>query len=90
MPKYNEGILNILHLLPGELRDRVNRGRVEEILSGLAERERRAIEFIFGFEGGESLSYEKIGKELGMTAMGAMKLLKKSLKKVVDSASDMG
>jgi len=89
MPKHNEGILNILHLLPGEVRDRVNRGRVEEILSGLTERERRAIELRFGFEGGKSLSYEKMGEELGMTAMGAMKLLKKSLKKVVDSASDI-
>jgi len=43
-------------------------------LYGLTEREWRAIELRFGFESGKSLSYEKIGKELGMTAMGVMKL----------------
>lgn len=86
MPKYNDGVVRILHLLPAEVRETVNRGRVEEILSGLGERERRALELRFGLTGGEMLSYEKMGEELGMTGMGAMKLFKRSLKKVIDSA----
>ena len=86
MPKYNDGVVRILHLLPGEVRERVNRGRVEEILSGLKEKERRALELRFGFVDGKMLSYEKMGEELGMTSMGAMKLFKRTLKKVVDSA----
>ncbi len=67
--------------------DSVNRGQVEEILSGLNEQERKALDLKFGLTGGEMLSYEKMGEELGMTGMGAMKLFKRSLKKVLDSSN---
>ena len=90
MPKYNDGVVRILHLLPGEVRDTVNRERVEEILSGLAEKERRALELRFGLIDGRTLPYEKMGEELGMTGMGAMKLFKRTLKKVIDDVSKFG
>jgi len=41
---YNDGIVNILHLLPEDVRVRVNRERAEGALAGLTERERMAIE----------------------------------------------
>ena len=87
MAKYNDGIINILHLLPGDVRDSVNRGWVEEILSGLTERERTALEMRYGFVDGKALSYEKMGEVMGMTSMGAMKLFKRALKKVIDSGA---
>lgn len=43
-----------MHLLPGEVRDTVNPKRVEEILSGLKEKERRALELRLGFVDGSS------------------------------------
>lgn len=86
MSRYNDGIINILHLMPGEVRERVNRERVEEILSALSDRERTAIELRYGLTDGKSYSYEKIGDALGMTATGAMKLFNRAIKKVVDSA----
>jgi DNA-directed RNA polymerase sigma subunit (sigma70/sigma32) len=89
MTMYNDGILNILHLMPGEVRERVNRERVEEILSGLAEKERTALELRYGLVDGNVYSYEKIGEELGMTAMGAMKLFNRTIKKVIDRAANL-
>jgi hypothetical protein len=44
MTKYNERIINILHLLPREVREKVNIGRVEEILFRLTEREGATLE----------------------------------------------
>lgn len=87
MARYNDGIINILHLLPWELREKVNRGRVEEILSGLTEREKTALELRYGFVDGKAHSYEKMGEAMGMTSMGAMKLFKRALKKVIDSGA---
>jgi len=81
---YNDGIVNILHLLPEDVRERVNRERVEGALAGLTERERAAIEMRFGLAGNEAATYESMGERLGMTSMGAMKLFKRSCKKVVD------
>ncbi|MEQ9618992.1 MAG: hypothetical protein RIG61_07430 [Deltaproteobacteria bacterium] len=54
-------------MLPADMRDTVNRERAEEVLSGLAEKEGRALELRFGFIDGKMLSYEKKGAELGMT-----------------------
>ena len=87
MARYNDGIINILHLLPGEVRDRVSRGRVEEIFSGLTPKERTALELRYGFVDGKAHSYEKMGEAMGMTSMGAMKLFKRALKKVIDSGA---
>ena len=81
---YNDGIVNILHLLPEDVRERVNRERVEGALAGLTERERTAIEMRFGLAGNEAATYESMGERLGMTSMGAMKLFKRSCRKVVD------
>jgi DNA-directed RNA polymerase sigma subunit (sigma70/sigma32) len=89
MTKYNDGILNILHLMPGEVRERVNRERVEEILSGLSDKEKTALELRYGIVDGNVYSYEKIGEELGMTAMGAMKLFNRTIKKVIDRAANL-
>lgn len=89
MLKYNDGIINILHLMPGEVRERVNRDRVEEILSGLSDKEKTALELRYGLVDGNVYSYEKIGEELGMTAMGAMKLFNRTIKKVVDRAANL-
>lgn len=86
MTRYNDGIINILHLMPGEVRERVNRERVEEIFSTLKPRERKVIELRYGLVDGKKYSYEKIGDTLGMTAMGAMKLFNRTIKKVIDRA----
>jgi hypothetical protein len=48
---YNDGIVNIIHLLPEEMRERVNRERVEGALAGLTERERMAVEMRSGSPG---------------------------------------
>jgi len=88
MQKYNAGIINILHLMPADVRERVSRGRVEEIFSGLTPKERTALELRYGLVDGNVHSYEKMGEEMGMTAMGAMKLFKRTLKKVVDRARE--
>ena len=87
MTRYNDGIINILHLMPGEVRERVNRERVEEIFSALKPRERKVIELRYGLVDGNVCSYEKIGDTLGMTAMGAMKLFTRTIKKVIDRAT---
>ena len=87
MTRYNDGIINILHLLPGEVREKVNRERVEEILSGGSERDGTALELHYGFVDGKAPSYEKTGEVMGMTSMGAMKLFKRALKKVIDSGA---
>ena len=87
MTRYNDGIINILHLMPGEVRERVNRERVEEIFSALKPRERTALELRYGLLDGNVYSYEKIGDALGMTAMGAMKLFNRTIKKVIDRAT---
>ena len=87
MTRYNDGIINILHLMPGEVRERVNRERVEEIFSALKPRERTALELRYGLVDGNVYSYEKIGDALGMTAMGAMKLFNRTIKKVIDRAT---
>ena len=84
MPKYNQGILNILHLLPEEVRESVNRERVGSILDSLDEKESRALELRFGLYDGSIHSYESMGDQLGMTSMGAMKLFKRVVKKLVD------
>ena len=84
MAAYNDGIVNILHLLPEEVRERVNRKRVEGVLASLTERERMAVEMRFGLSGNEVSTYESMGERLGMTSMGAMKLFKRSCRKVVD------
>lgn len=82
--KINNGILNILHLLPEEVRESVNRERVGSILDSLDEKESRALELRFGLYDGNVHSYESIGDHLGMTSMGAMKLFKRIVKKLVD------
>ena len=87
MTRYNDGIINILHLMPGEVRERVNRERVEEIFSALKPRERMVIELRYGLVDGNIYSYEKIGDALGMTAMGAMKLFNRTIKKVIDRSA---
>lgn len=89
MSKYNNGILNILHLMPGEVRERVNRELVEEILSALTDKERTALELRYGLVDGRVYSYEKIGDALGMTATGAMKLFTRTVKKVIDRAANL-
>ena len=86
MTRYNDGIINILHLMPGEVRERVNRERVEEIFSALKPRERTALELRYGLVDGNVYSYEKIGDVLGM---GAMKLFNQTTKKVIDRAANM-
>jgi DNA-directed RNA polymerase sigma subunit (sigma70/sigma32) len=85
--KYNDGILNILHLLPGEVRERVSRSRVEEIFYGLTPKERTALKLRYGIEDGVERSYAEMGELMGMTTTGAMKLFKRTLKKVIDRAS---
>ena len=84
MPKYNDGIINILHLMSAEVRERVSRGRVEEIFSELTPKERTAIKLRYGFEDGVERSYGERGKLMGMTTMGAMKLFKRAIKKIID------
>ena len=84
MPKHNQGVMNILHLLPEEVRESVNRERVGSILDSLSEKESRALELRFGLYDGKIYSYEGIGEKLGMTSMGAMKLFKRTVKKLVD------
>ena len=88
MARYNDGIINILHLMPAEVRERVSRARVEEIFSGLKPKERTALELRYGLVDGNLHSYEKMGAAMGMTAMGAMKLFKRTLKKVIDRATE--
>ncbi len=87
MTRYNDGIINILHLMPGEVRERVNRERVEEIFFALKPRERTVLELRYGLVDGNVYSYEKIGDALGMTATGAMKLFNRTIKKVIDRAT---
>ena len=65
----------------------MNRERVEEIFSALKPRERTALELRYGLVDGNVYSYEKIGDALGMTAMGAMKLFNRTIKKVIDRAT---
>jgi DNA-directed RNA polymerase sigma subunit (sigma70/sigma32) len=87
MQKHNDGIINILHLLPVEVRERANRERVEEIFSALKPRERTVLELRYGLIDGKKYSYEKIGDALGMTATGAMKLFNRTIKKVIDRSA---
>ena len=89
MVRYNDGIINILHLMPGEVREWVNRERVEEILFALTTKERTALEMRFGLVDGKKYSYEKIGEVLGMTTPGAMKLFKRTIKKVIDRSANL-
>lgn len=89
MTKYNDGIVRILHLMPAEVRERVSRSRVEEIFSGLTPKERTAIKLRYGFEDGVERSYGEMGELMGMTTMGAMKLFKRTLKKVIDRATEI-
>ncbi len=84
MATHNGGILNILHLLPEEVRESVNKDRVGSILDSLDEKESRALELRFGLYDGSVHSYESIGDHLNMTSMGAMKLFKRVVKKLVD------
>jgi len=84
MPKHNQGVINILHLLPQEVREGVNRERVGSILGSLSEKESRALELRFGLYDGEVHSYDSMGAHLGLTSMGAMKLFKRVVKKLVD------
>ena len=76
MAKYNDGIINILHLMPAEVRERVSRSRVEEIFSALTPKERTALELRYGFEDGVERSYGEMSELMGMTTMGAMKLFR--------------
>ena len=89
MTRYNDGIINILHLMPREVRERVNRERVEEIFSALTTKERTALEMRYGLVDGKKYSYEKIGEALGMTTAGAMKLFKRTIKKVIDRSANL-
>ncbi len=82
MKKYNEGMINILELLPDEVRESVNRDRVEAALGVLSEKERAAVEMRMGIIGESGSSYKAIGEQLGMSAMGAMKLYKRAIKKM--------
>ncbi|GJM14940.1 MAG: hypothetical protein DHS20C13_02670 [Thermodesulfobacteriota bacterium] len=84
MPKHNQGVINILHLLPEEARESVNKDRVGSILDSLSEKESRALELRFGLYDGSIHSYESMGDHLNMTSMGAMKLFKRVVKKLVD------
>lgn len=86
----NNGVLNVLHLLPSEVRERVNRERVEELMGSLTEKERAALELRFGINGGELLSFERMGDELGMTHTGAMKLFNRAMKKLLVESSELG
>jgi len=88
MATYNGGILKILHLLPEEVRESVNRDRVGSILDSLSERESRALELRFGLYDGKVHSYDSMGAQLGMSSMGAMKLFKRVVKKLVDDSSE--
>jgi DNA-directed RNA polymerase sigma subunit (sigma70/sigma32) len=45
------------------------------------------IELRYGLVDGNIYSYEKIGDALGMTAMGAMKLFNRTIKKVIDRSA---
>jgi DNA-directed RNA polymerase sigma subunit (sigma70/sigma32) len=88
MAKYNDGIINILHLMPAEVRERVSRGRVEEMFPELTPKERTALELRYELVDGNLHSYEKMGEAIGMTAMGAMKLFMRTLKEVIDRATE--
>ena len=88
MLKHNQGVLNILHLLPEEVRESVNRERVGAILGSLSEKESRALELRFGLYDGNIHSYESMGDHLGLTSMGAMKLFKRTVKKLVDDSCE--
>ena len=88
MLKHNQGVLNIIHLLPPEVRESVNRDRVGAILGSLSDKESRALELRFGLYDGEMHSYESIGDHLNMSSMGAMKLFKRTVKKLVDDTQE--
>ena len=88
MPKHNQGVLNIIHLLPPEVRDSINSERVGSILGSLSSKESRALELRFGLYDGNIHSYDSMGAQLGMTSMGAMKLFKRTVKKLVDDTSE--
>jgi len=88
--RYNDGVLNVLHLLPSEVRERVNRERVEELMDTLSEKERAALELRFGMNGGELRSFKRMGDELGMTHTGAMKLFNRAMKKLLVQCSEVG
>ena len=88
--KYNTGVLNVLHLLPSEVRERVNRERVEGLMETLTEKERAALELRFGINGGELRSFKKMGDELGMTHTGAMKLFNRAMKKLLVEVREVG
>jgi DNA-directed RNA polymerase sigma subunit (sigma70/sigma32) len=88
--KYNHGVLNVLHLLPSEVRERVNRERVEGFMESLTEKERAALELRFGMNGGELRSFKRMGDELGMTHTGAMKLFRRAMKKLLVHTSELG
>lgn len=62
------------------MRERVNGGRVEEILSGLTEKERTTLELRYGLVDVNVHTYEKLWDALGMTSMGAKKLFQRVLK----------
>ncbi len=75
--------------MPEEVRERVNRERVEEIFSALTTKEKTAVEMRYGLVDGKKYSYEKIGDALGMTTAGAMILFKRTIKKVIDRTAIM-
>ena len=89
-PRYNSGVLNILHLLPEEVRERVNRERVEELMGALTDKERAALELRFGINGRGLHSFPRMGEELGMTHTGAMKLFNRAIKKLLVETAEVG
>ena len=88
MPKHNQGVLNIIHLLPPEVRESVNKDRVGAILSTLSKKEGLALELRFGLFDGEIHSYSSMRAHLGLSSMGAMKLFKRTVKKLVDDSCE--
>lgn len=79
---YNQGILNILHALPKEMQEQINKERIELLLSSLTPREEHVIRHSFGIGSHESLSTYKIAAKLGIPQPTIALIVKKAKKKM--------
>lgn len=60
-------ILNILHSLPAEDRERINRQRIVELLLRLSARDRYILRLRYGLDGQDVHTQEQIGSILGVS-----------------------
>lgn len=81
-PSYNQGVLNILHALPAEMREEINKDRIEQILLSLTPRAEMVLRMRFGLDGNTPNTYAQIAELFNMTPEGVSALIKRTFVKL--------